>query len=445
MRRNGTPRFDPVTGEKIKQLSPKQVLGLDDANYLGVYPMAEGSSNLEVHPAYVAPQFDRLPGTGIRIPPPDPGQVAIRGINPWDVEHGPNSVIFPHLVECPVPELHGDSIKKPQRILNVEGSHAEGSRSSNRMETLSDLMKRHKRSRWGGRTADPEDELEMTELPSSPFANARPHNTASPEVELEIMESSSSEETARSGSSIVADDSSRTLSPATTNSTLSRMDKGKGPARDLELSPTEAMELTTFAATIPEQSHEVLITDIDSVWPAAAIPVISLPVTHGGPSHSTEFRCSKCNQSFRLPGLLKNHENRKHNLRYGCHLCEAAFGLRADLERHKATKHSNELGQKPTKVYKCPNTDCSTPEKEYFRKDNFMRHTRRCKKAKIKLEEKNQASETSGRSQHLHDGVANWDTEGAWYSILKGKKHENYALRSATSNSYCRSQKLAPS
>lgn len=42
MRRNGTPRFDPVTGEKIKQLSPKQVLGLDDANYLGVYPMAEG-------------------------------------------------------------------------------------------------------------------------------------------------------------------------------------------------------------------------------------------------------------------------------------------------------------------------------------------------------------------------------------------------------------------
>lgn len=89
----------------------------------------------------------------------------------------------------------------------------------------------------------------------------------------------------------------------------------------------------------------------------------------------------------------RNHENRKHNLRYACQHCNAAFGLRADLERHKVTKHTKELSQKPAKVFMCPNAECSTPDKEYFRKDNFMRHTRRCKKAKVKRKVKEQAVE----------------------------------------------------
>lgn len=93
--------------------------------------------------------------------------------------------------------------------------------------------------------------------------------------------------------------------------------------------------------------------------------------------------------------LIRSHENRKHNLRYACHLCHKAFGLRTDLERHKVTKHTNELGQKPAKVFKCSNADCWTPEKEYYRKDNFMRHTRRCKKVEGNIEVEMQANEGS--------------------------------------------------
>jgi hypothetical protein len=67
-------------------------------------------------------------------------------------------------------------------------------------------------------------------------------------------------------------------------------------------------------------------------------------------------------------------------------MCDASFGLRNDLERHEVTKHSRDFPQDPCKIFRCPNAACSTLEKEYLRKDNFRKHTRRCGKTKRKGE-----------------------------------------------------------
>lgn len=242
-----------------------------------------------MRPAYVAPQFDRLLGIGNGSSPPDPDQIAVRGVNPWDVEHGPNSVIFPHLSK-PLFELHGDGVpaELPGDLTysrnndqDVQDSPVGGSKSrASRFEAFSSNIKRLKRSR-------------------------SVRTSASPEVELEMMDISSSEDTAHSNCSTVADHSLRTLSPATTSSTISSVDKGKGPVKDPELFPAEEVEFTSFNVTLPEHPDEDLAMDIDPVSVAAAMALVPPPLMLAIPLRDTEFHCSKCPEVFRLPGLLR--------------------------------------------------------------------------------------------------------------------------------------------
>jgi hypothetical protein len=86
----------------------------------------------------------------------------------------------------------------------------------------------------------------------------------------------------------------------------------------------------------------------------------------------------RTHRSARLT-IPRNHHNRKHNLRYTCVLCAAAFGLRKDLERHEFTVHKDHF-RSEIRMF-CPNMYCSTPQKEYNRKDNFNRHVKRCQQA----------------------------------------------------------------
>lgn len=206
-------------------------------------------------------------------------QAAEEDIHPRSVECGPNPGIVPHLTEPSAPNSSGDSLEYFEVDPALDNKVSECSKTPSRSATPSDILFRTKRSQ-------------------------QDVATASPEVDLEFTEFSRLEDTVNINSPTVAEESSRTWSPATTKSTLSWMDKGQGPARDMQICP-EAVEPTNFVATIPEQSHEELTMNIDSVPPVAVMPIVSLPEPHGGPSHSTELRCSKCNQAFRLPGLLR--------------------------------------------------------------------------------------------------------------------------------------------
>lgn len=241
----------------------------------------EQTSAVAVNPAYVTPQFDRLQGTICQSPPPDPDQIAVVGINPWDVEHWPNSVIFPHLRQSSATEHHSDSVKSHDSSFpDVKDRNEEANKSPSRFETISDVLLRIKQTRWSRKTTRPEDDIEMADI-------------------------SSSEDTACSNSSTVVDDSSRTLSPATTNSTIYRKEESQSPGTELKLGPAEALDLTTFPATMPEHLQEDLSTNVNTISTAPAVPRFPLPVAHPGPLPNAQHRCSKCNQTFRLPGLLR--------------------------------------------------------------------------------------------------------------------------------------------
>jgi hypothetical protein len=86
--------------------------------------------------------------------------------------------------------------------------------------------------------------------------------------------------------------------------------------------------------------------------------------------------CTECDTVFKRIGDLKDHFHRKHTRRFHCHLCIRAFHLRADLNRH-LTIHKDE-GSDKNKLLPCPNSGC---HQNFRRKDNLLRHMKRCDNA----------------------------------------------------------------
>src|SRR6186713_612471 len=99
-----------------------------------------------------------------------------------------------------------------------------------------------------------------------------------------------------------------------------------------------------------------------------------LCVAHQPLPTSTPFRSIAMTTDVLKFLLPRNHHNRQHNLRFRCLKCDVRFGLRTDLERHKRNVHKDTYKPQPSEVYTCMNTGCATPEKEFYRKDNFQRH-----------------------------------------------------------------------
>lgn len=87
--------------------------------------------------------------------------------------------------------------------------------------------------------------------------------------------------------------------------------------------------------------------------------------------------CKECNSMFETKGQLNSHTNRKHEKRFSCEECDSAFNLQADLQRHKASVH----GASAKLAWRCTNAGCLTPNKVFVRKDNFLRHARRCEQS----------------------------------------------------------------
>ncbi|KAF2830484.1 hypothetical protein CC86DRAFT_402522 [Ophiobolus disseminans] len=112
---------------------------------------------------------------------------------------------------------------------------------------------------------------------------------------------------------------------------------------------------------------------------AHLIALVADAIVNSTQSSNSRYPCPNCKLDFRTPGLRKKHHDRKHNLRYTCVECFVAFGLRKDLERHDHTVHRGRF--RSLQTFCCTNAGCATPEKEFTRKDNFLRHVDRCRQA----------------------------------------------------------------
>ncbi|CAO2655836.1 Nn.00g046390.m01.CDS01 [Neocucurbitaria sp. VM-36] len=156
--------------------------------------------------------------------------------------------------------------------------------------------------------------------------------------------------------------------------------------------PTQSIVNTTQAPT--EGSPATVSTELNSDPGASLAPTstrssaITSSATSASPPSTDDaiplqggavlqYPCPGCHLQFRTQGLRRNHFNRKHNRRYACSLCTAAFELQADLKRHQHTVHK-ELYHAET-LFFCPNFGCATPEREFNRKDNYLRHVERCR------------------------------------------------------------------
>lgn len=285
--------------------SPKQVLGLDDESYLNRLPVAELGSQ-EIHgmnseilssesyssnkfleltaaPAYVKPQLDK-----IRLisrsrwkpsdPAPDHRSLASDGVNPWDVELTPNSIIFPHLRDPTVAEsstMVDHNLSNLRTFALPASSHVvDSSRSPDAVV-------------HGMIVQDPESPMrERLQTPEQ----------VHPTVEPEMIEVSSSD-TAQSNSSTTEDDTTQTLSSSTTASTTSPVDKGKSPVFDTAI-VGHNLDLTI---SIPGYHHPTILA---ATSPMAETIIEAHSVTHLA-YNNTHLTCSKCDQAFRTAGLLR--------------------------------------------------------------------------------------------------------------------------------------------
>jgi hypothetical protein len=119
-------------------------------------------------------------------------------------------------------------------------------------------------------------------------------------LELEMSDCLSSEGTTPSNSSISAEESSRTLSPATTISTVSRENEGKGH----EVVPLGIVNVIDFSAFVPHpQQHNLPMSECEEVPDEVSF---TLPTaTQGNMSSNFALPCPKCNLTFRTPGQLR--------------------------------------------------------------------------------------------------------------------------------------------
>ncbi|KAH6865594.1 hypothetical protein BKA58DRAFT_224489 [Alternaria rosae] len=302
-------------------------------------------------------------------------------VNPWDVEHQPNPVIFSHL---------SSSVKTTPKQ-NVD--HGTACAPNSKMLSTSEDCIGMSRS----------NAIRLHD-PPAPCATPTTLDPGGTLLTLHPIMTESSDDTVHSLGSSTSELSVESISPVT--ATSGEFSPFKGKERCLDKLGT--VEFINFAAIIPAtQPSSSLDNDIaiasslsSHTWtdsgainlPSQASPLSSPPSVSTpakalvSPSVSTEmstdtaFPCPLCHLSFRTPGLRRNHQNRKHNLRYPCTVCNSRFGLRADLQRHENNVHRYDTHAIPAKLFRCPNIDCTTPGKTYARKDNFKRHVQRCEK-----------------------------------------------------------------
>jgi hypothetical protein len=278
----------PSGNGKDVTLSPKQVLGLDNASYLGRLPTRTGkfvvpgqlddlwaneTADLTVAPAYIGPSFELSGRPDNSVP--NRANLAGAGVNPWDVELGPNPVIFPHLRGSPkagpsaIPDGGEDAVGSHTSL----PSAMQPKRALQHIKSVAETFKRLKRSK------------EMPEVPSST-------------VEIEMVDFSSWEGNTRSNASTATDSASQTLSPITTASTTSYPGKGKGPV----VEPTDIHDVVNFAVGIPD--YEIVDSLALEERGVKIAPVSPLAESVEAPS-DLQLSCSKCDLVFRTPGLLK--------------------------------------------------------------------------------------------------------------------------------------------
>ncbi|RMZ74639.1 C2H2 type zinc finger domain [Pyrenophora seminiperda CCB06] len=175
----------------------------------------------------------------------------------------------------------------------------------------------------------------------------------------------------------------------------------KRPNQRILTTATSSSSHTRYTTTPPSHSEESTPTsaNIDTSPASSITPSFSSPATTTATTQSpvspftdTEkpiFKCPDCRQTFRTPGLRRNHHNRRHNLRYTCIICTAPFGLRADLERHQFARHPEHF--RAADRFWCTIVGCENPGKEWSRKDNFERHVKRCEARSAKRRGKERA------------------------------------------------------
>ena len=126
-------------------------------------------------------------------------------------------------------------------------------------------------------------------------------------------------------------------------------------------------------------------------FPARTVTSASAPPGYKGTSSHHSHPTTPIQKPFKLIRTdTRNHQNRQHNLGCGCELCKARFGLhRHENTVHRPAHQSEESSS--IKCFKCPNMGCKTQEKEYPRKDNYLRHVKRCENAIAKAQKEGNA------------------------------------------------------
>ncbi|KAF2130350.1 hypothetical protein P153DRAFT_430584 [Dothidotthia symphoricarpi CBS 119687] len=340
-----------------KRPTVEQILGIDKRSLLRDLPIYEGNeivgrpSYLTAAPASVGNWYDD--------PAPScshQDQEECKSVDPWEVEYGPNPVMFPHLAG-PLSDL--STLSPAPLESSASQSSSKGLTDTSQATLPLDLRR------------DIEVEYHQSDGGSGEFQ--RPSESSSIfSLDTEVASSSSS-------FTLLNTESGDDLSPKLTGSTIdSPWSKISLPMEELVFVPASTLNTTVYCQSSSVGMPKSLPSDIGGKA-SPDTELLPTPASKSPLGSSLALTVSSRPQFTNDKTTLQNHHNRKHNLRYPCTLCPAAFGLRKDLERHEHTVHKEHF--KSEQVFRCTNEGCATPAIEFNRKDNFQRHVKRCEKA----------------------------------------------------------------
>jgi hypothetical protein len=134
--------------------------------------------------------------------------------------------------------------------------------------------------------------------------------------------------------------------------------------------PTASTPNTPSASTPSTKGMDSSSNASQSPTPSSLVDFTFTPSRSSSPTMpppTNSYPCSKCNETFRLPGELNKHWNRKHEKRFSCTAqgCDKAFNLKADLNRHIKSIHEVRA------EIPCEYVGCL---ESFSRKDNMRRH-----------------------------------------------------------------------
>lgn len=149
-------------------------------------------------------------------------------------------------------------------------------------------------------------------------------------------------------------------------------------------------ERSTQALAFPESAQTSAYLKPNAKWLSNSFGNSHVPQTLSAIDNTDlPFICMDCEQRFRTPGQVREHERRKHVRRFVCLICSRDFNLRADLMRHEKTVHNTSVveavNMRGSGTMRCPILGCKNADKVWARKDNLERHAKRCRKASERL------------------------------------------------------------